>query len=549
MKPAGNLQTLTEELFSIRNQYGAAFLLRKKTLLEEILRQPFKNKKALEALSDTLLFLMAYPDDKQIHLLATKTLAKLESEAITHENLQTQLYNSGIAGSTICAEFGFEIVKWLRATYGKNVSLESITAPDGQILYILSAMMPHIESEILQDENSTWKEWLKQNTRKGDDLLDTLINIFDNNTTRPEVKDELWNALGIYITVNHVPHLQLPERITSIHYHDSLIKKVTLEKRPDEKPVKVKLTQAEAEKIIECGRMVLLRYIREIDPVSFSDPSLLSYYKLSHGVSIALYGMRNERRHPIDSYMGYVAFKNGLPVAYAGSWVLFDSARIGLNIFAPYRGGESLYIFEQILKLHKQAYRLHRFTADPYQIGKNNSDGIKSGAFWVYYKLGFRPMREDLQQLAEAEAQKILQQKGYRSSSSVLKKLADSRLELTVGKRGHVRFDANDLSVKYMQLVNEKYSGNRAAAQQHSLHRLLKLLKWEKLKINANLEYVLSNWSVILMANENTWRSDKAFIALLKKIVLLKAAGSEEEYIFELQRSRKLRAMVEELFR
>jgi hypothetical protein len=72
-----------------------------------------------------------------------------------------------------------------------------------------------------------------------------------------------------------------------------------------------------------------------------------------------------ERRHPIDSYIGYIVFKNGLPVAYAGSWILFDSGRIGLNVFPSYRGGESQYIFEQVLKLHQKVYRLRRFSVDP----------------------------------------------------------------------------------------------------------------------------------------------------------------------------------------
>ncbi len=61
-------------------------------------------------------------------------------------------------------------------------------------------------------------------------------------------------------------------------------------------------------------------------------------------------GMVPERRHPIDSYMGYIVFKNGLPVAYAVSWILFNSARIGLNVFYNYRGGEAKYIFDKYWK-------------------------------------------------------------------------------------------------------------------------------------------------------------------------------------------------------
>jgi hypothetical protein len=167
--------------------------------------------------------------------------------------------------------------------------------------------------------------------------------------------------------------------------------------------------------------MILVRHLREIDPITFTSGELISYYRLPRGLSIALMEMVPARRHPIDSYMGYTVFKNGLAVAYAGSWVLFDSARIGLNIFPAYRGGESQFILEQILKIHQRVYRLKRFSIDPYQIGKDNWDGIRSGAFWIYYRAGFRPVREEQKKIAEDQAKKIRSVKGYRTPAAVLK--------------------------------------------------------------------------------------------------------------------------------
>src|SRR4030095_10754884 len=125
-------------------------------------------------------------------------------------------------------------------------------------------------------------------------------------------------------------------------------------------------------RIIECGRMILVRHLREIDPISFTAAPFVDYYQLPRGLSIALTGMIPERRHPIDSYMGYLVFKNGLPVAYAASWILFDSGRIGLNVLPSYRGGESQYIFEQVLKLHSKVYRVRRFSVYHSQLVKDN---------------------------------------------------------------------------------------------------------------------------------------------------------------------------------
>ena len=210
--------------------------------------------------------------------------------------------------------------------------------------------------------------------------------------------------LGINVEINFPSHTCLPDSLITPYYHRSLIKKNSAKQQRASKPIRVDFNESEAEQIIECGRMILVRHLREIDPVTFTAARLVSYYQLPRGLSVALMGMVPERRHPIDSYMGYVVFKNGLPIAYAGSWILFDSGRIGLNIFPSYRGGESQYIFEQVLKVHREVYHLNRFSVDPYQIGKENSEGIKSGAFWTYYHSGFRPIREEQKKLAEAEA-------------------------------------------------------------------------------------------------------------------------------------------------
>jgi hypothetical protein len=87
-------------------------------------------------------------------------------------------------------------------------------------------LCPKVESEILQDGNSDWKSWLKGTLKKGEDILDRLIAIFDETDIRPEVKDELWNAIGINVEINFPTHLSLPQSLTTPYYHSSLIRKI-----------------------------------------------------------------------------------------------------------------------------------------------------------------------------------------------------------------------------------------------------------------------------------------------------------------------------------
>jgi hypothetical protein len=66
------------------------------------------------------------------------------------------------------------------------------------------------------------------------------------------------------------------------------------------------------------------------------------------------------------------------------------------------------------------------FALDPYQIGFENEEGIASGAFWFYRKLGFRPTRRDALTLVQREEQKLTARSGYRTSARTLRKLAES---------------------------------------------------------------------------------------------------------------------------
>jgi len=535
--------SLIAQLFSIRNRYGIKFSSQKLNLLNELSRQPVKRKKALQLYYDSLLFLIAYPDNKSIYDLASQSLQHLNAYIRSHENIKTHLFNSGITNTSLCAAFSFEIVKWLRKNHPENIKLSSFEADDGHIRYVVSAVMRKVESEILQDANATWKSWLKTTSKKGEDILDRLIAVFDEADIRPEIRDELWNAIGINVEINFPSHTRLPDSLITPYYHRSLIKKNFLKQEPGSKPILIGLDENEAEQIIECGRMILVRHLREIDPVTFTAAQLISYYQLPRGLSIALMGMVPERRHPIDSYMGYVVFKNGLPIAYAASWILFDSGRIGLNIFPAYRGGESQYIFAQVLKAHKEVYKLNRFSVDPYQTGKENSEGIKSGAFWVYYHAGFRPICQEQQKLAEAEALKIKSIKGYRSLASVLKKLADSRLELVLQKRA-VRFDATDLSIAYAKILKNHYDNNRKLAEGLCFKKLVDIIQIRNYE-EEKLKFILKNWCVLLLANEQELRRNSGLKKILKKLVELKAEGNEEDYISELQRAKELRKLLE----
>ena len=539
-------ESLTDQLFTIRRQFGKQDAAEKIELLNTIQLTTLKSKKDFQLYADTLLFLIAYPDNRAVYNLANQALHQLHTYIQGNESRQYRLYNTGITGTAVCAAFGFEMVKWLRKRYPSNIRISSFEAADGQIQAILSAMMSKLESEILQDSYFNWKEWIERTLLPEENLLDGLLAIFENNNSRPEVKDELWSAIGVNTEIYFTTHSVLRTSLTKPYYHTKLLRK-EIQPTNSAKPVKVKLNESEAAEIIDCSRMILVRHLREIDPISFADAKLVSYYQLARGISIALLEMTPERRHPIDSYIGYTVFKNGLPVAYAGSWLLFDSGRIGLNVFPAYRGGESQYIFQQVLQLHAQVYRLKRFTVDPYQIGNKNSDGIHSGAFWVYYHAGFRPVLKATFEIAAAEAEKIKTASAYRSPAAVLKKLAESKLELVLQKNA-VRFDANDLSLAYASVLQHTYKNSRKRFEQGKEKKLAALLQIKNSE-DPIMKFILQNWALLLMQDEAALQKNNALKKVLKQLFVLKATGCEADYHALLQKSNILRQLMETIVR
>ena len=536
--------TLIDELYSIRNKFGKAEIERKIYLLQNINSEFIKGKNALQLFYDTILFLIAYPENKMLYSLANQSLQKLEQSVSSAEKLQYSLYNSGVTKSSVCAAFSFEIVKWLRQKHPLDIRLVSLEAADEQIRSILTVVMQKVETEKMQETKAAWKAWIENSLREGEDLLDGFINIFENSTLRPEVKDELWNTIGINTEIDFSSHCSLSGKLVQPYFHRSIIRK--LSKQVEFKPKKVKLTTAEAEQIIDSSRMILIRQLREIDPISFTYPDGVVYYHLQRGYSFALVNMIPQRQVPNDCYLGYTVFKNGLPVAYAGSWIMFDSSRIGLNVYPYYRGGESQYIFQLVLQVHAKVFGLKRFTVDAYQIGKENYDGIQSGAFWVYYKAGFRPIEKIQKELAAAEEIKIKTTTGYRSPITVLKKLADSRMELILNKNA-LSFDAVDLSDIYAAVLKKQYKNNRMLAEKGKAMKLATILGIKKGN-EAPMNYILKNWALLLLYKEKELQNNRLLKKDLNLLFKLKAAGLENDYIVAMSKAKAFRNYLQQLY-
>jgi hypothetical protein len=120
--------------------------------------------------------------------------------------------------------------------------------------------------------------------------------------------------------------------------------------------------------------------------------------------------------------------RNGVPIGYVGVDTLFHCVDLSFNTFPTFRGGEAGYLFARTLAAMGPIFAPKSFTVEPYQLGHHNSEGIESGAWWFYYKLGFRPRDAQTRALARQELAKMKARPKHRSAPVTLQRLAENYL-------------------------------------------------------------------------------------------------------------------------
>ena len=226
-----------------------------------------------------------------------------------------------------------------------------------------------------------------------------------------------------------------------------------------------RLTRAMRTRAIDAACAMLAGLGRETDAIALAYPDGVEWHDVGRGIAVALYAMEPERRDPLDSHVGMMLFKNGVPVGYGGGWPFAGTCRIGVNIFEPYRGGESALLFAQVLRIYRQRFRVARFVVEPSQFGGTNTEGLRSGAFWFYYRLGFRPVDARAAARARDEHARMQADPGYRTPVAALRRFTDADLELTVDADAGPPCEPAHLSAAVTAWIGAWFGGDRSAAE------------------------------------------------------------------------------------
>jgi hypothetical protein len=280
-------------------------------------------------------------------------------------------------------------------------------------------------------------------------------------------------------------------------------------------PVRIRRASIEEGRaLIDLACEAMITRSRDLEAFVHGDPRDVHLVDDGQGLVFAWNGMVPERRLMFRAAYGVLTLMNGVPIGYVQADALMHSAEIAFNTFPTFRGGEAARVFARLLAATQALLGAGGFSIEPYQLGDDNDEAIESGAWWFYFKLGFRPRDRAVAALARRELARMAKDPRHKSSPAVLRRLARRHL--------YWRFDprAQPVEAELLRAVERGRAADPGAIAARiglGTRRPPALEDW------------LVRWAPMLAAipGWSGWRSRQAIGAILEA----KAGRSELEYV------------------
>lgn len=553
---SGSLKRLLTQLEECRYRFGRGAAAGIVQLLSALAKRQFPDGASLIRFHESLLFLRAFPQGPGAVRAAEKLLrdfpARVEKLRAAGANMEEfdPLEVSGIVASSMQDTLSFDVVRWLvKQLDGVEIVWDEFPA-ERALASVWPKIIPLIEEDGHVEADIPWQQWLHAARERGNDLR-WLVQQLESLPIPDVEKSQLYDSLQLTVRW-HLNDLRLSRTgnwkpVRRVFYHHSPLigrRVVSLARELVQPPTLRRLSRREGEAVINMVREVMLVRYRELYGTTLGSPRSVVLANVGRGVSIYLWNLPPARRLPLRAYVAGFTLKNGVPINYIEAIGLFEWMEVGFNTFYTFRGGEVAWVFAQALRCLCRLTGTTCISMYPYQLGHGNDEAIESGAFWFYRKLGFRPGRADLLKLTEREEQKMACDATYRTSSRILRRLAEGHVfyELPSSDIGAWdTFSSRNIGLKVNQRMSKKFQGNSQRFRKSAATWLARVLgvstsSWSPLQRTsfANFAVVLSLVPGLRLWSEN----DKH--ALLR-IILAKSAANEMLYLRLSQKHPRLR--------
>lgn len=558
-----SLNSVLDQLDELKQQFDPAAISAIEKALTRLGRQSFKDAETLVRYHELLLFLRAYPSNSVIVTLTEKELAsfprrveELRTAEVGLSTIETPEI-SGIAGSSVTDTFTYPIVRRLVRGQQNRVTLEWEWFEDeNRLAATWPRLMPLLEEDALVEANVPYKTWLRS-ASNGKDLV-WLVDRFSGlakseNKSEKEIA-ELFDSQQLYVRWTPTYRasrtgMRIPVRRIFFH-REPLIQRrdVALKKELETAPTPlVRLSLKQGKSILDMAREASTVRYRELYGFTHGDPERVFKTNIGRGVDVFITGLPAPRRLPLRAYHAAMIFKNGVPVGYFEGLSLFERMESGFNLYYTFRDGETAWLYARILNLFHHLLGVTAFTLDPYQIGYENEEGIESGAFWFYRKLGFRSTNPEVMKLVLSEERKMATHPGYRTSLQTLRKLARGSMILELGSNATSnsgdwdRFQVRNIGLATARIMARKFRGDINRMRTGSVKSLTRWLGIRTEDWRADELAALNHFAEMLTAVDDlpSWNQEEK--QALVKVIRARAALDESTYLKLMQKHARLR--------
>ena len=554
---------LVDALAAVASRYDPMGRGEKLRLLDALEGRRLRAPASLVRLHETLCFLQAYPDAPEVLERVDSALAEFP-ERVTRLGpaARKRLHDSGIANATLDYPFGLPMARWLATRFPRDCEVAWARFEDTERLdETLSLLATAAEGDAFSEGGLGWRAWIRiaKGGRRMTDLQ-LLVELFECTGLPPETRDWLYENLALPIqwaprsvgasrTLARLPTSRVFFHAGGLERRVAPLVESLARPLPSLRPA----PRALAESLIDAARVAMATRQRELHAFSHPNPDDVLLVDGDRGVRLAFVGLLPGFRLPLEGYYAFLALKNGVPVAYGGGWELFGTLDFAVNVFASFRQGESAFLATELLRAYRRIFGMRTIVVDRYQLGHESTEALRSGSFYFYHRLGFRPRDQAVLRVLEAEQAKAAADRSYRSPIPVLKRLAGAEVYLTL-PGGHrepeTRLRAADVSGLVARFVAREFGGDRLAAVRESTARVQAALgvtgssAWPTAERRAFAQLSLV---AALIVGLETWSAAER--RQLVRVFRAKGSGSERAYVSLLDSHRRLRRSLEALIR
>ncbi len=553
--------TQLEVIRYIFSRHEAAHVVK---LLNRLNAARFTDSASLIRFHEALLFLRAFPQDPFVVLATGRILNSFHRKVEVLRKVGTDMDDfepievSGIAGTQMEDTLSFDVAGWLVKRMPGKVEIAWENYEPGRELGTTGPrFIPLLEDDAYVEADTSWRRWLEAASgKKGSDPA-WLIQRFERLPLPPQQKAELYESLRVPVRWNLgnsvISRTRNWKPVRNIFYHtEPLISRsqVLLAEELARPPVQLtKLSRKQGEQVMDLIREVMLVRYRELYGTTLGDPASVVRADVGRGVTIHLWNLPPERRLPLRAYVAGLTLKNGVPINYIEAIGLCEWMEVGFNTFYTFRGGEAGWIYAQVLRSLCHLMGTTCVSVYPYQLGHDNEEAIESGAFWFYRKLGFRPGRAELQELAEREEGKIaadtkLGKTKYRTPARTLRRLASGHVfyELPGSEVGAWdRFSTRNIGLRVNRRMAREFQGDSGRMRKQSVRSIARILGLDTSQWTASERANFENFAMLLalVPGLQSWKREEK--EALVRIVRSKSKADEMLYLHLTERHERFR--------